>query len=91
MMQIILIVFGAVIAVSTMILLYEIKNAPLVGDTYLEDSYKHTNSDDTFQDTFCKHCAKNIDGLYCNNGVHLRKIGNEMINICRKESYFEVE
>ena len=84
MIQIILIVLGAIFAVSTMILLYEIKNAPLVGD-----DYEHIKPSDVYRKRFCDNCIKNIDGMYCNNGVHLRKMDDEMINICKKESFFE--
>jgi len=84
MIQIILIVLGAVLTVSAIILIYEIKNAPLVGD-----DYEHIKTSDAYRKTFCDNCIKNIDGMYCNNGVHLRKIDDEMINICKKESYFE--
>jgi len=84
MIQIILIVLGAVLTVSVIILLYEIKNAPLVGD-----DYENIKPSDAYKKTFCDNCIKNIDGMYCNNGVHLRKIDDEMINICKKESFFE--
>jgi len=84
MIQIILIVLGVIFAVSLAIILYEIKNAPLV-----DDNYEYINPSDTYRKTFCNHCLKNIDGIYCNNGVHLRKMDDEMINICRKENYFE--
>jgi hypothetical protein len=84
MIHIILIVFGVIFAVSLAIILYEIKNAPLVGD-----DYEYINPSDAYRKSFCDYCLKNIDGIYCNNGVHLRKINDEMINICKKESYFE--
>jgi hypothetical protein len=84
MIQIILIVLGVIFAVSLAIILYEIKNAPLVGDYH-----EHINPSDTCKKTFCDYCLKNIDGIYCNNGVHLRKIDDEMINICKKENFFK--
>ena len=84
MIQIILIVLGVIFAISLAIILYEIKNAPLV-----DDNYESINPGDTYRKTFCGHCLKNIDGIYCNNGVHLRKMDDEMISICKKESYFE--
>ena len=84
MIQIILIVLGVIFAASLTIILYEIKNAPLV-----DDDYEYINPSDAYKKTFCDNCLKNIDGMYCNNGVHLRKMNDEMINICKKESYFK--
>ena len=84
MIQIILIVLGVIFAASLTIILYEIKNAPLV-----DDDYEYINPSDAYKKTFCDNCLKNIDGMYCNNGVHLRKMDDEMISICKKKSYFE--
>ena len=84
MIQIVLIIFGVIITASIIIAFFEIKNAPLVGD-----NYEYINPNDIYKKKFCDYCLKNIDGIYCNNGVHLRKMDDEMINICKKESYFE--
>lgn len=84
-----------VVALIYVILLaYEIKRAPLLPDNvpFLHDDYDD-EADPTNKhiSIFCSHCIKNIDGMYCNNGKHLRKIGDEMIEECKKENYFEAK
>ena len=80
------------LGLSLILLIIEIKKAPLVDDKrpFLHDDYD-PEKDPTakYVSVFCNNCLKNLDGIYCNNGVHLRKIGDEMIEECEKEKYFE--
>lgn len=85
---------GAVVIGFAILVFVEIKDAPVIDDraAFLHDDYDE-DLDPTlkYKKVFCDHCIKNLDGIYCNNDKHLRKIGDEMVEICKKEEYFEVK
>jgi hypothetical protein len=71
----------------------EAKKAPVIDDSlpFLHDDYDE-NKDPTFRHkkVFCEHCVKNLDGS-CNNGKKFGKIDDKMIELCKKEQFFEAE
>ena len=70
----------------------EVRKAPIIDDSlpFLNGDYdEKADPTEAYMSTFCAHCIKNIDGKFCNNGVHLRMLGDEMIEACKKEGYFE--
>ena len=89
-------VFGyiAIIWLIASIILFavEIKKAPIIDERkpFLHGDYdEKVDPTEAYMTIFCAHCKKNIDGKFCNNGVHLRKLGDEMIESCKEEEYFE--
>jgi hypothetical protein len=92
--MIVLYILGAIFLISTILILYEIKHAPLIPSDvpFLHDDYvKEVDPTKKYFSIFCDHCTKNIDGLYCNNGKHIRKIDKEMIEECKVENYFKAK
>ena len=80
------------LVISLTLLVYEIKKAPVVDEKlpFLNGDYDMYNDPTkNHKEALCKNCLKNIDGIYCNNGKHLKKIGDDMVAECIKEQYFE--
>ena len=79
--------------IASLILFFvEIKKAPVIDERepFLHGDYdEKADPTEAYMSAFCAHCIKNIDGKFCNNGVHLRKLGDEMVETCKKEEYFE--
>ena len=79
---------------SIVFFIVEAKKAPLIDDSlpFLKGDYdEKADPTKAYTTIFCAHCKKNIDGKFCNNGVHLKKLGDEMVETCKKEGYFEAE
>ena len=84
---------GVVVIVFAILVFVEIKDAPVIDErkSFLYDDYdEDLDPTKKYVSVFCQHCAKNLDG-FCNNGKHFTKIDDEMVEICKKEEYFEVK
>ena len=80
--------------ISLVLVFIEAKKAPLIDDSkpFLHDDYDpRLDPSKSFKSVFCEHCTKNIDGIYCNNGVQLSKMDDQMFDMCKKEGYFEAK
>jgi hypothetical protein len=81
--------------IASLILFFvELKKAPVIDERelFLRGDYdEKADPTKTYITVFCTHCKKNIDDKFCNNGIHLRKLGEEMVETCKKEEYFEPE
>ena len=93
MMGLIWYIIAAWVIVCVILVYVEVKKAPVIDERkpFLHDDYdEDLDPTKKYMSVFCQHCAKNLDG-YCNNGKYFRKIGDEMVEICKKEEYFEVK
>ena len=85
--------FIAWMVICIVLVYVEVRKAPIVDDKmpFLHDDYDENKDPiEKYKEVFCEHCIKNVTG-FCNNGKHLSRIGEDMINMCKKEQLFEAE
>jgi hypothetical protein len=87
-LAIILGILAVLSLISAIILFYEVKHAPLIED----DDYMPKEEEVVkYCETFCQHC-KFFDGTaMCLQENNFGVLTNHLVDLCKKDSFFEVK